>query len=321
MARRFEIGTGHRETYELAPHTKTGSDDATRADSLVDTLVQRPKELPPMTLSRQKTKRAVAFVTLLVIALIVGFVFIVPFQGRFAPGNFDISFSNSNTCDLATLTGNTVQSAFTINLRCSSHLTYAEAKTIDVIRDLFVGQGGRLFLGWISYRVFMDCLLRLMETSAVSYELYASLAFESTCLMSLLNLLKALFRMKGWRSKIFLVWFFFSTLYVLAFSTLISAGSGYVTPSTAGLTMTDGTFLTPFNQLTQCFNLGEYGSLIGLANDTIVPGPVSHIYLDAIDRTEVPKFEKLKASSSELFYAVFMCKSMLWVTCSAIVIH
>ena len=311
MAPKFGIGIGHGETYELVKHTREGSDGSPRIVSLADDVVQSTRALPPKTLPRRRTKRSIAVVILLVICLIIAFALIFLVLGNPMPTNFGVTLGDDNTCDLETLTGNTMQSAFTINLRCPSHLTFAEAKAVDVTWDLFVGQGGRFFLGWISYKVFMDGLLRIMENTAVSYELYASLAFEPNCMMSLWNSIKALFMMKGWRSKVFLGWFFISTLYVLAFSTLISAGSGYVTPSTAGLIMPDGSFVTASSEtLTKCYILQD-GALIGLTNGTIVVGPPAHVFNDAIDPTEVPKYEKLKASSSALFYAIFTCKQIV----------
>ncbi len=311
MPRNFGIRFGGVEAYELVQHTKSGSDGFSRIESSVSTVGQSARALPPKPLPRRRFKRSIVIVVVLLLALIVCFAFTFVVVGSGVPSGLGVSVGNDDTCDLETLNGNSVQSAFTINLRCSSHLTFAQAKAIDVTWDLFVGQGGRFFLGWISYKVFMDGLVRVMENSAVSHELYASIAFEPMCVMSIWNSLKALFMIKGWRSKAFLVWFCISTCYILAFSTLISAGSGYVTPSTAGFSMTDGSFLTASSDtLTRCFNLTD-GALIGLSNGTIVPGPPSYVVAEA-ESTYPVNTDKLKSSSSELFYNLFTCKPILW---------
>lgn len=313
MARKFDFQFRGEEAYELVQHTKNGSDAFSRIDSTASTLAQSARHLPPKTLTKRPFKRMVALIVFILLCLIVCFAFLFLLAITGVPSTLSVSVGNDDTCDLATLTGNNVSSAFIINLRCPSRLTFAEAKAIDVIWDLVVGQGGRFFLGWISYKVFMDGLVRVMEKSAVSHELYASMAFEPMCVMSIWNSVKALSMTRGWRSKVFLAWFCISTFYVLAFSTLISAGSGYVTPSTAGFTMADGSFLTASSEsLIQCFNLTD-GALIGLPNGTIVPGPPNHVAEEAIDEARSSsyyplKFDKLKSVSSELFYNLYTCK-------------
>jgi len=309
MARKFGIRFGGEEAYELVQHTKSGSHAFSRIESTASTLAQSARSLPAKSLTRRRIKRSITVVVIIILCLICCFAFSFFIVDNGVPSALGVTIGNDDTCDLETLTGSSVQSAFTINLRCPSRLTFAEAKAIDVIWDLFVGQGGRFFLGWISYKVFMDGLVRVMEKSAVPHELYASMAFEPMCVMSIWNSLKALFMTKGWRSKVFLAWFSISTLYVLAFSTLISAGSGYVTPSTAGFTMTDGSFVTASSEsLIRCFNLTD-GALIGLSNGTVVPGPPSHVVEEAtISTTYPPNFDKLKTLSSELFYTLYTCK-------------
>lgn len=70
-----------------------------------------------------------------------------------------------------------------------------------------------------------------------------------------------------------MAWFSFSTIYMLGFPTLMSATAGYLTPSTAGFNMTDGTFLTADSpQLQSCYNLTA-GALVGYQNGTVIPGP------------------------------------------------
>ncbi|KAL6718442.1 hypothetical protein ACLMJK_004532 [Lecanora helva] len=171
-----------------------------------------------------------------------------------------------------------LQTAFAINLRGPAHLTFTEAKAIDVAWQLFIGAGGRLCLAWVSYKVFMDGLARITEQTPVSYSLYASLTFSATSLWTTYNAVGGLFSSKGWRLKFFLLWFALSTLYVLGFPTLMSATAGYVSPSTFGFKMTDGNFVTPDSaDLKTCINLPE-GALIGYKNGTILPGPPVSVY-------------------------------------------
>ena len=181
--------------------------------------------------------------------------------------------ASSLSCDL-TLPGNsTVENAFMIDLRSATHLSFTEAKVIDVAWDLFIGQGGRLLMAWASYRAYMDELVCLLETTAVSYELYTYLTFDTTSLLTTWKSTKALFQSKDWRSRVFLTWFALATIYTLAFPTLMGAATGYVNPSTPGYRMTDGSVVTAQSpNLTYCIAVLS-GELIGLTNQTVAPGP------------------------------------------------
>lgn len=155
-------------------------------------------------------------------------------------------------------------------------------------------------MAWIAYKVFMDGLTRLMEQTPMSYQLYASLTFTTNSLFSTYYATKALFRSKGWRSKFFLSWFGLSTLYMLGFPTLMSATAGYLTPSTAGFNMTDGTFLTANSpELISCYNVTA-GALVGYKNGTVFPGPPVSQF-DIVDGSIIPWAEN---STDQLLAAV-----------------
>ena len=153
-----------------------------------------------------------------------------------------IPFLDSSTqaasCDLIQYTGSLIEEAFTINLRSSLRLSFAGAKGIDTVWDLIIGQGGRLLLAWIAFKVFMDGLARLMEASAVSYDVYISMVFEVASIRSVWQSLVAI-REHRWRGREFLAWFCFATAYVLGFPTLMSAATGYINPSSSGYRMPD----------------------------------------------------------------------------------
>ena len=187
---------------------------------------------------------------------------------RYAASAFE-----SASCDLTTTGGVTVENAFTIDVRGGARLSFTAAKAIDVIFQLCVGAGGRFLLGWIAYKSFMDGLTRLLETTPISFNLYADMTFTTASLNAVWQALKAVFRIRGVRGKFFLTWFIISTLYVLGFQTIISATAGYVQPSTARLQMPDGVLLEgQSSNLTSCFDVRD-GDKIGLKVDASIPGP------------------------------------------------
>lgn len=142
---------------------------------------------------------------------------------------------------------------------------------IDVIWDLVVGQGGRLLMAWAAYRVFMDALVSLMETTSVSYDVYSSLVFDTTSLLSTWKATKALIKSGSWRSRVFMFWFCLASFYILSFPTLMGAATGYVNPSDSGYIMDDGNFvMASDSDLTTCISLYVH---FGVFHTPSVPSP------------------------------------------------
>lgn len=122
---------------------------------------------------------------------------------------------------------------FTPNLSFGS-MTFTQVKVIDIAWDLCIGRGGQMLLAWVNYRVFNEWLLYHMELHLTSYKLYTAVAFQTTTLSTLGVLGKEFLAFgKGtWRR--FFRWLamfcmLISTLYVLAFPTLMAAMTGYIT--------------------------------------------------------------------------------------------
>ncbi|KAL8831198.1 MAG: hypothetical protein Q9170_005399 [Blastenia crenularia] len=221
------------------------------------------------------------------------------------------------SCDLVDRQNSSrLESAFQINLRGAAHLTFAEAKFIDLFFDVLVGQGGRFLLAAISYIIVTDALLRSMETTPVSYKLYSSLVFSSTSLAAAWHSIKAISTTKGWRAKTYFVWCALAMIYVLAFPTLIESATGYVSPSSAGFNIANGTMVqADSNNLTSCLNVTG-GIWLGLDkehNNTIAQGPPAHTfdpmrisngYKTIIDKAEIPSF----VDNTTLFYALITAR-------------
>ena len=237
--------------------------------------------LPAKSLPR-RTKaqhiRWIALVTLLATILVVGLSVLCYFISFFEPDTESFYVGSSLSCDLLTQNAS-VRNAFTLDLRGAAKLTYTEAKVVDVTWQLFVGAGGRFILGWTSYLVFMDGLTRLLEQTPVSYDIYASLTFQTNSVLTAFYALKAVVTAKGWRGKTFLTWFVISSIYVLGFPTLMSATGGYVTPSTSIFSMPNGNLLASnSDQLLSCYNMSA-GLLIDLPeNNTLVMGPPVSVF-------------------------------------------
>lgn len=170
---------------------------------------------------------------------------------------------------------------FVIDIRFGGGYSFAQAKLIDVAWDLLVGQGGRFLHGWIlCHYVVSDALVWIMERSAVPYHYYTNLSFSTVSFWSLQSLGKMLLRKPGWRTTASATWMSFAIVYVLAFSTIWGAATGYISPSTRVYKMPDGALVSlDSNLLAMCWDIKD--SRVGWADGHIEMGPsLKEIYED-----------------------------------------
>lgn len=266
------------DTFELLEQSQTGQ--RSNLDTIDDNMIRPASGLPAKQFplrSATQTVRSTFWVGCLAVATITALSIVASKITNYIPDTSTFSPTDGVSCDLLFQNGSSFQHAFTIDLRGSTDLTFPQAKAIDVVWQLFVGMGGRLVMALVAYTVFMDGLARIMEDSAISYQLYASLTFSTTSLLTTGRAVKGVMATKGWRGKIFLAWFTISSIYVLGFPTLISATAGYLKPSTAGFRIDNSTFLTPDSPaLKNCYEVND-GALIGLQNGTVVQGPPMYV--------------------------------------------
>ena len=322
MVSLFHRNNPGRDVYELVE--SSGNSRLSQVTAAYDGGPRETSKLPPKRLPGHRLLRSLCIVTLpallLWIALLVLVIKLKNFKPDTTPDDTPINVKGSAqdvSCDLLGQQG--LQGAFNINLRLSTHFSFGAAKAVDVVFDLFVGQGLRFILGLISYNVFMDGLTRMMEVGSVSYTAFASLAFSPISLSSVWEAVKEIYKAKGWRPKLFLFWFAIATFYVLGTTTLLSAASGYVNPSSTRYQMPDGSFAASnSDNLTSCFDVGDAGNLIGLEKHTMVDGPPAH-RLDPLTGTLDQSFYESDDSETiqsilvhfPLYKAIFNCNSSL----------
>ena len=268
---------GQEDEYELIQHNKRNPS----LSSISNACTYKTSKLPAKRLPCRSPLRrygSMAIMGFITASVIVSLSILASYIRHYEPSTTWTDISNPMSCDLTTNNGSSVQSAFVINLRGSTKLSFAEAKLIDVVWQLMIGVGGRCLMGWVAYKSFMDGLTCLMEQLPVSYDLYASLTFSTDSLLSLWQALKAVFTLRGWKGKCFLMWFILSTAYILGFQLIVSATAGYVQPSSAGFRMLDGNFIAgDSDALKSCFNVTS-GALLNMTNGTLVTGPAVKDY-------------------------------------------
>ncbi|KAF2446473.1 hypothetical protein P171DRAFT_356776, partial [Karstenula rhodostoma CBS 690.94] len=127
--------------------------------------------------------------------------------------------------------------------------SFSRVKTIDVAWDILVGRGVQMIFWAISYRVFSDALLRLMERHPASFETFKSISLEGPGLGSSWILLKQLFRNRGARTWFLFFYMLLASFYVLSIPPLLGAMSGYDSTAIAWVAIGNDNTIVPSSQI------------------------------------------------------------------------
>ncbi|OCT47638.1 hypothetical protein CLCR_03319 [Cladophialophora carrionii] len=106
-------------------------------------------------------------------------------------------------------------------------MAFSTAKLIDIVWDIVVGRGGQALLAFVTFKVSSQHLALAMAKAPVSYNTFESLAFVPPTLVRTVRLAGDLLTNRGWQARLIMVWIILSSLFVLCFSSLITAMSGY----------------------------------------------------------------------------------------------
>ena len=226
--------------------------DEERLKSIGDTRTSGAS-LPPKTLKKLSRRRliirhATAFCAW---AAIIGIC--APFTSYYAKNDL----TSFDACEAKT--GTNAEKLFGINLRLGGDLNYEQAKAIDVLWDLVIGQSGRLLQGYLLYQVAIDALTYMMERSAVPYHLYANVSLSwPTSWDGFRSIVKMAFRRNKWQSALISIWLLLSTLHVLGFPLLWETATGYINPSKEYYQLHNGELISQqSNELNYCIYITD----------------------------------------------------------------
>jgi hypothetical protein len=149
----------------------------------------------------------------------------VPFSGIFSPKVITCGYTFAPRPQNSTVTG--IEELFTLDFTFG-RLTFSQAKVLDVAWDLGLGRGVQLVAWWVSYKVFSDALLRVIERHPATYETFMTIMLDGASMSSMWALFKDLFRTRSKRTKWLFFYLFLSTFYVLSIPIILGAMTGYV---------------------------------------------------------------------------------------------
>ncbi|KAH9883697.1 hypothetical protein F4778DRAFT_765711 [Xylariomycetidae sp. FL2044] len=178
--------------------------------------------------------------------------------------------TSANNCDSDLASGS--ERNFLIDRRMAENLSFTQAKLIDVVWDTVVGQGGKFLHGACLYYAAARALTWLMEISAVPYHFSLNLLFKTASFSSLWSASRILARRNPVRMTIAALWLAYCIIYVLSFSTIWSAATGYLSPSVPAYAILDKAFVTQNStDLRVCWSIQD--SRLGVDAKTVIKGP------------------------------------------------
>ena len=144
------------------------------------------------------------------------------------------TFHSDNSCALMNSVsaangsegGGRAQALFNI-LPMTNSMSYDSVKAVDLSFNIIVGRGGQALILWVSYHVYRACLVRIMETQAVSHAFYLSLALGPPSVFSLWQITVQILSAR-WKFKTLLTWMFVSFIWTLMWPVLVDGMAGYV---------------------------------------------------------------------------------------------
>jgi hypothetical protein len=156
-------------------------------------------------------------------------------------------------CDIQTASHGSQK--LVIDILVFQNLSFSEAKGIDLVWDMLIGQGGRFILAYLLARfVVADSLIWTMERTNIPYHYYTNFSFSTVSFVSISSAVQILFKKRDWRLVLTALWMVFAVGHIMAFPTIWSAATSYAAPSERRYEVPDGT-LVPINSsdLTLCF--------------------------------------------------------------------
>lgn len=155
-------------------------------------------------------------------------------------------------------------------------MAFSTAKFIDIVWDIAVGRAGQALLAFITFRVSSQYLAMAMREAPVSYNTFESLAFVPPSLIRTGRLAGDLLTNRGWRARLIIIWIVLSSLFVLSFSTLVTAMSGYssnvyaVMPDYEGRSVVWTNFQVVQFSINDAWRIGEPEPVVITMGDTCV---------------------------------------------------
>ncbi|KAF1996170.1 hypothetical protein P154DRAFT_443898 [Amniculicola lignicola CBS 123094] len=148
------------------------------------------------------------------------------------------------------------------------HLTFAQAKVVDIVFDVGVGRGGQFLLAYVSWKVFARYLTICMEVEPITYQLFRTIFFEKEAsLPSTFLTIRGFIYQRKLRSKIAMVFMGATMIFILAFPTLTSAMSGYDANTGSYVPDYDNGTLLPFSSFNKLLYIVHDGYRINKTGD------------------------------------------------------
>ena len=131
---------------------------------------------------------------------------------------------------------------WSINLVFGNYML-SSVKLIDATWDIVIGRGGQALLAFLWYRVASDLIVTIAEKTPLPHELYTAVTISGSNMWTLTYGLHLLFNHRGPKRALLMTCLLLATLWVLAWPTVMSLLTGYVSLTEPYLISVDGSLV------------------------------------------------------------------------------
>ncbi|CAI6331828.1 unnamed protein product [Periconia digitata] len=154
-------------------------------------------------------------------------------------------------------------------------MSFAQAKTVDIIWDVIIGRGGQAVLAICSWRAFALHLTASIAIAPVTYSTYEAIFIDTNPSIFLVcRFLSGICKQKSLASRMAMSFIILSMVFIIAFPTLASAMTGYTTHFTAYVHDYSNNSI-PFHKFEALVYTIHDGDRIGKTTDFRVTSPTN----------------------------------------------
>ncbi|KAL0260222.1 hypothetical protein SLS55_003906 [Diplodia seriata] len=157
---------------------------------------------------------------------------------------------------------------------------FEQAKWIDLAWDIGVGRIGQMCLVSISYVVITRSMLRAMETTAVPHRLFSDISFlgpsSSITLWRVATVTPKSQLWKAWKGRLFVITLIMA--YLIAFPTMVSAMTGYITTYSTRIEIEEASIDYYSDELPEVVLVIGNCSVFNMSNGCHITGNLSEGY-------------------------------------------
>ncbi|KAI0551566.1 hypothetical protein F4679DRAFT_538398 [Xylaria curta] len=240
------------------------------AEGRLEEVLSSPKPLPPKRLKKYTTKKlwrrhTKPWLVYSILAIVATILIATLLRNS----------KSSDQKECMDSVGSGTEELFRINIVLIRGLSFARAKSLDLLWDTAIGQGGRFVHGLILHQLVSKALTLFLESSTLPYSFFLGVKFSAVSFESLWCCIQLLFAKNSIRTSFLVAGLFLAISHVLAFATIWSATTGYEADTVPAYDILNAGAFVPrgSDRLTTCWSVQDLDRVVQGRSEPIL-GPI-----------------------------------------------